>query len=233
MSEVIKLLKSVLRKNFGIFITRVDPKFKNEIFHKILTLHSSVLHIGANRGQEAPYYESLGLKVLWIEADPEVEIELSENLKKFNNQKSIAALLLDEPGLKKEFKVFNNSGISSSIFNLAKNNGFEKLNLRVNEIKILETKTIDELYERLNIASYSHWILDVQGSELLVLKGASKSLEYCKSMTVEVSVRNVYDGGAKYNDVKDYLEGHGFFPLWEPDLDAHCEIVFLRTFKSN
>jgi FkbM family methyltransferase len=233
MSKVIRFLKNILYKKFGLFVTRVDPKFKNEIFHKILTLHSSILHIGGNRGQEAPYYASLNLNVLWVEADPQVAEELSENIEIFSNQKSIAALLLDKPGLKKEFKVFNNMGVSSSIFTLAKNHGFEKLNLRVAEIKILETETVDNLFDRFNLRNFTHWVLDVQGSELLVLKGASRALKYCKSMTVEVSTRQVYKGGAQYIDLKNYLEGHGFFPLWEPDSDAHCEIIFLKTFKNS
>lgn len=231
MSKIIRFLKGVLYKNFGLFVTRVDPKIKNEMFHKILTLNSSVLHIGANRGQEAPYYASLNLNVLWVEADPQVAKELSENIGIYNNQKSIAALLSDKPGLKKEFKVYNNMGISSSVFTLAKNHGFENLNLHVDEIKILETETIDNLFDRLNLRNYTHWILDVQGSELLVLKGASRSLKYCKSMTVEVSTRQVYEGAPHYNELKTYLEDHGLFPLWEPDLNTHCEIIFLKSFN--
>jgi FkbM family methyltransferase len=233
MSKIISLLKNILNKKFGIFITHVNPQFKEDIFHRVLTLHTHILHIGANRGQEALYYDSLNLNVLWVEADPQVETELSKHIEKFKNQKSIAALLLDKSGLEKEFNVFNNSGLSSSIFNLADNHGFEKLNLQVSEIKLLKSSTIDELFASMNLNAYTHWVLDVQGSELLVLQGATKSLGYCRSMTVEVSTREVYRGGVSYNNLKDYLGNHGFYPLWEPELDHHCEIIFLKNLSNN
>jgi len=231
MSKIISLLKKMLHKKFGIFITHVNPQFKEDIFRRVLTLHTHILHIGANRGQEASYYESLNLNVLWVEADPQVEVELSKHIEKFKNQYSIAALLLDKPGLQKEFNVFNNSGLSSSIFNLAHNSGFEKSNLKVSEIKLLKSTTIDELSASVNLQMYTHWILDVQGAELLVLQGATKSFTFCRSMTVEVSTREVYKGGVSYNNLKNYLGNYGFYPLWEPELNHHCEIIFLKSFK--
>jgi len=237
MSKIISLLKKLLKKmahkEFGIFISHVNPHFKEDIFNRVLSLHTHILHIGANRGQEAVFYESLNLNVLWIEADPQVEVELSKHIEKFKNQKSIAALLLDKPGLEKEFNVFNNSGLSSSIFKLADNHGFEKLNLQVSGIKLLKSSTIDELFASMNLHAYTHWILDVQGSELLVLQGATNSIQYCRSMTIEVSTRKVYEGGASYHSLKNYLEALKFFPLWEPDLDFHGELIFLKELSNN
>lgn len=230
---MIYLLKKMLSRKFGIFVTRVNPQFKQEVFHRVLTLHTHILHIGANRGQEASYYESLNLNVLWVEADPQVEAELQKHIEKFKNQQSIAALLLDKPGLEKEFNVFNNSGLSSSIFNLTHNSGFEKSNLKVSEIKLLKSSTIDELSGSVNLQMYTHWILDVQGAELLVLQGATKSLHFCRSMTVEVSTREVYKGGVSYNNLKNYLGSYGFYPLWEPELNHHCEIIFLKNLSNN
>lgn len=223
----------MIHKKFGIFITHVNPQFNEMVFNGVLTLHTHVLHIGANRGQEAAFYESLNLNVLWVEADPEVEAELSKHIEKFKKQKSIAALLLDKPGLEKEFNVFNNSGLSSSIFKLADNHGFEELNLQVNEVKLLKSSTVDELFASMNLHAYTHWVLDVQGSELMVLQGASKSIQYCRSMTIEVSTRKVYEGGASYHSLKNYLKTFKFFPLWEPDSDFHGELIFLKELSNN
>ena len=234
MSKLITYIKNILSEQFGIYITHVNPidfvTFKSQLFESILILSSNVLHIGGNSGQEAQYYDSLKCNVFWVEADPDVERKLQENIQKFRNQKSVPRLMLDRPGVEKEFKVFNNSGISSSIFDLAADNGFEKLNLRVDDVKTIETSTIDILFSEVDLHAYTHWVIDVQGSELLVLQGAIESLRYCHSMTIEVSTREVYQGGCKYEELREFLHTYGFRPLWQPESDYHGEIIFLKTF---
>ena len=52
--------------------------------------------------------------------------------------------------------------------------------------------------------------LDVQGAELLVLRGAEKSLPRVRLVFVEVSFRPIYEGSAVFADVYAFLRGHGF-----------------------
>jgi hypothetical protein len=76
--------------------------------------------------------------------------------------------------------------------------------------------------------SYNHWILDVQGAELLVLKGSTETLKYCNSIVVEVSSRPTYIGGVEYEELKLYLFSKGFTPLWNPLKNDHTNIPFIR-----
>ena len=57
----------------------------------------------------------------------------------------------------------------------------------------------------IKIDGYNHWVLDLQGSELLALKGAKNSLQYCNSLTIEVSRGEVYKNSAQYEDIINFL----------------------------
>ena len=50
--------------------------------------------------------------------------------------------------------------------------------------------TFDSLIDKkkIDISNFDHWIIDAQGSELQILKGAKNNLKYCKSLYVEVSI---------------------------------------------
>jgi len=52
--------------------------------------------------------------------------------------------------------------------------------------------------------------LDVQGSELNILKGASQSLEQACGLEVEVEFSTLYDRQPLFSDVDQYLRGLGF-----------------------
>lgn len=57
---------------------------------------------------------------------------------------------------------------------------------------------------------YEELVVDVQGYELEVLKGAEKTLETIRRIRCEVSTVELYEGCAKLEDVDSFLEEHGF-----------------------
>ena len=59
------------------------------------------------------------------------------------------------------------------------------------EIK-LKSITLDDFLDKNNIDTkkFNHWVIDVQGAEIDVFKGANKNLNFCDSITVEVSTEN-------------------------------------------
>ena len=69
---------------------------------------SGILHIGAHRGTEASAYDWLHKKVLWIEANPAISEDLSENINKYFDQKYICALVGDENKKNVDFYISNN-----------------------------------------------------------------------------------------------------------------------------
>ena len=194
---------------------------------------SGILHLGAHRGTEAEVYNWFGKKVVWVEALPETYKHLKDNLYFYKNQRAYCALLSDTDNQIKKFNVSNHDGACSSIFEfteeIKKSEIWTKKNHKMVDKKNLITQTLDTLLYKNNInpKEYNHWILDLQGAELLTLKGSEKSIKSCKSMVIEVSKKKFYEGGVLWTELKNWLLVRGFYQTREPNQDEE-DILFLR-----
>ena len=202
---------------------------------KCLANSKGILHFGAHRGSEASIYEWFGKKVYWFEANPKIFMDLENNLKVYPFQKAFCALISNESEKVEKFKISNNDGASSSIFDFgelstgSKTLWPNKKKLKMKDTIILKTLTIDDLIfkNKIDIKFFDYWVLDLQGAELLALKGSSKSIEYCNSIFIEVSEGDVYQNAAQYNEIKKFLNEKNFKPTWEPE-NEHSNVLFER-----
>lgn len=201
---------------------------------------TGIMHLGAHRGQEASKYSNLNKDVIWVEAMPDMHALLSKNIEKFANQQAFCALLLDSDGKQQTFNISNNnSGVSSSIFDFGdfgdgKNTLWPDLGLKmVNQIT-LPSVTLDTLLSANDIQAkyFDYWVVDLQGAELLALKGAKNSLKSCKALYVEVSEVEVYKEAVQFEDLKKFLGQNGFIPLWDIAL-PHDDILFVKRSELN
>lgn len=197
-----------------------------DIRRGLLSRSSMVRHIGAHKGTEAKFYDQLDLKVLWIEANPEIIPALDEVIKPYPKQKSMCGLLGEQNIERVQFYVANNDGQSSSIYKFGREMNHE--NLEMIQTFDLPMRRLDSLVGSDEITLNSHWVIDVQGAELQVIRGADKLICKAYSMEVEVSTREEYSGGAKFNEVNDALNDHGLFPLWQPKENSHEDVIFIR-----
>lgn len=232
------LIKYFLKKYSWKIEKVVIPKEYNEKAPDQILLNKmresqGILHVGAHRGSEAPIYEWFGKKVIWIEANPNIYAALKENLIKYKLQKAYCELLLDLKDKTYEFFISNNDGASSSIFEFGEliegnNKIWDRKFEMKNKIK-LKSNTLDNfiLTNNLDIEKYNHWVVDVQGSELQFLKGAEQSINFCKSINIEISTGEVYKNGASWLDVKNFLNKKGLMNTSEPD-KKHMDILFIR-----
>ena len=139
---------------------------------KFLKKSKGVIHIGASRGQEARVYKAFHRSVVWIEPIPEVFEKLLENIKHYRRQVAFRYLVT---GDNKEYKFYitDNKGESSSILKFKDHN---KLWPDIKQVKTIKLKgiTLPNLIrkEKINLKNYDSLVLDTQGSELLILKGA-------------------------------------------------------------
>jgi len=197
-----------------------------------------ILHLGGYKGVEGLYYNTIKKPVLWVEALPPLYNQLVKNIENCSNQIALQALLMDRDGEETTFYISNNKdGMSSSIFKFGKYATGEKslwpeLNLHMRDSIKLTSSRLDTLVETNNIdvSKYDFWLVDLQGAELLALKGSSRSLQYCNEMFIEVSKNEVYEGGVQWQELKEYLKEQGFIPLKEPK-DIHQDILFHRDNK--
>lgn len=227
------LIKKILSKTSWRF--KKLYKNKNYVHQKpnidvIKTLYNStgVLHLGAHRGGEAQIYDWFQKKTIWIEANPKIIPDLKDNVYQFPFQKVIQALLSDKDGDYIDFYISSNDSASSSIFEFGKKSIEQNLKM-VSKIKLRSCK-LDTIVknEPIEILDYDFWVIDLQGAELLALKGAMESLRKCKSILVEVSKNEYYKNAVNWEELKKFLNQNDFIQQWEP-IEAHSDVLFIKN----
>ena len=170
-----------------------------------------VVHVGANAGHEAGFYAGHGLAVLWVEPIPTVFAELEENIAAWPNQRAVQALVTDKDGESYTFNVSGNGGQSSSIYEWG---GHKEMYPTIDFVDKLEltSTTLARIVGREGIdpSAYDALIMDTQGSELLVLKGAEPLLAGFRYIKTEAADFEAYKGCATLDDITGWLEPRGF-----------------------
>ncbi len=227
-----KLLIQRILALLNIRISKIGPTYYGlieEIRLQLLNQSDGVLHIGAHRGQEANYYSTLKKSVIWIEAIPSVYEDLLKNIEKFGQQSAYQALLGNKSSAKERINLSSNSYESSSLFEF----GIDMNHKNLSMVDFIELPMVrlDGMFTLKQLQMYKHWVIDVQGAELLVLQGAGDLLSNVTSIEIEVSTKVEYSGGAKWFDIRDFLEDFGFFPLWLPKENSHEDVFFVKCLK--
>jgi FkbM family methyltransferase len=179
--------------------------------NRFLRSARGVVHVGANVGQERRLYDGYGLDVLWIEPIPDVFAALLANIAGFPRQRALERLVTDRDDTPYEFHVANNDGQSSSILELKEHRDVWPKVAFTRTIK-LQSSTLATLFarERIDVTRYDALVMDTQGSELLVLRGAEPLLGGFKFIKTEVPDFEAYAGCAKLEDIEGYLGPRGY-----------------------
>jgi FkbM family methyltransferase len=179
--------------------------------YRFLRKVSGVIHVGANTGQERNIYDKYSLHVIWIEPIPEIFDRLKINIEFHTRQSALQYLVTDQDGVEYDFFVSNNDGASSSILELKLHKDIwpqviydKKITLRSITLATLLRK------EKINTRHYDALIIDTQGSELLVLKGAVPFLHIFKFIRVEAADFESYAGCCQLHEIKEFVTKHGF-----------------------
>jgi FkbM family methyltransferase len=229
-----KTVKSVLRRAVGRRgYAALKRRFGSESF---LRRVSGVIHVGANVGQERETYEEYGVEVLWFEPLPEVFEELQRNIQPYQRQRALRCLLADRVGQEYSFHIANNQGASSSLFELGRHAELHPEVSYVNTIPMVSS-TLDAVMERERIdpGRYQALILDTQGSELLVLRGAAELLPRLRYVRTEAADHESYAGGCILSEISTLLAVYGFREKRRDEFErltgvgAYYEVLYERV----
>lgn len=186
-------------------------QYSNAELHGFLEHANGVIHVGASIGQERELYEDLDLPVVWIEPIPFVYEILCEKLAGCEKQTALPYLITDVDRKQYRFGISNNCCQSSSIYDLK---GHKKLWADIGFIAAvdLESRSLASVIEQhgLDLGIYDALVCDVQGAELLVLKGAGDYLERFKWIMTEAADFEAYHDGCQLADIDGYLLPRGF-----------------------
>ncbi|WP_244407157.1 FkbM family methyltransferase [Roseomonas fluvialis] len=179
----------------------------------------AIVHVGAHLGQEIGRYLALKPEIIvWIEADPDVFAQLEMMLATARErhprvrQLAFNRLVADADGGEVTFHRFSNGGKSSSMF--AATPRLQQQWPHVTEVSTVELRTsrLDTVLSEAGLRpeEVGFLVLDVQGAELLALKGAGRYLDFVEILQVEVSSEAIYEGGVLLPELHAHLSGLGF-----------------------
>jgi FkbM family methyltransferase len=173
-----------------------------------------VIHVGAHLCEETNYYYTLGLtnnNIFWVEGNPETYELIKSRYPNFN---IYHGLCTDKNGDKISFNITKNknngnSTDSSSIFKLGTHLQHHPF---VIEDRTIEVKSIklDDLLIHEPIENVNMMNIDVQGAELLVLKGSENILKQINYIYIEINREELYVGCALIEELDIFLKEKGF-----------------------
>lgn len=186
----------------------------NQLFDRHQVKPRGILHIGANSGQEAEMYASLNIRrVIWIEALPDVFLRLKEHLRAFPSHIALEACVSDTNDQEVIFHVASNEGQSSSLLEPTQHK-VEHPSVKFDKRISLRTVRVDTLLEEQGLDMFitGDWLLniDLQGAELLALKGMGDLLNHFQWAYLEVNYKELYKGCPLVEDIDAFLAEHGF-----------------------
>jgi FkbM family methyltransferase len=166
-------------------------------------------HIGAHDCEELTFYNQLGLKneeVVWIDAIPKKVVEATN--KGIPNVYN--AVITDKDYEDVIFNVSNN-GQSSSVLEFGTHSIEHPRVVYVDKIH-QKSITIDTFFEKNNIdaSKYNFWNFDIQGAELMALKGAIKSIKHAKALYLEVNEKELYKNCGLITEIDTFLSNYNF-----------------------
>lgn len=178
---------------------------------------NGIIHCGAHHGEEAKDYCDNGVKqVIWFEANKNIMKHLYDNVKMLPMKNEFANEVLGDVDGKEVIFNITNNGQSSSILPL----GTHKVHhpqVHVVETQTLRTKRFDTFYKEkqafLNLFDFDFINIDVQGAELMVLKGFGNlftRFDNLKAIYCEVNEEELYEGAALVGEIDAYLSQFGF-----------------------
>lgn len=169
-----------------------------------------VLHLGGHHGEELPYYRSKGIDhVVFCEANPTLIPVLSRNCGNDPRIKIFNVAVSDSNGTL-PFHITTNSQ-SSSILPL---HDHLKSYPQITHLHtmMVPSKRVDDLLSEnsLDPKQYNCLNMDIQGAELIALRGMPEYLQHCDVVYTEVNFREMYRGCALIGELEEELSKYGF-----------------------
>lgn len=192
----------------------VDRYTLERIFKYIGLQCKGVLHVGAHYCEELEVYRyHLNVeynKILWIEPQ---EVPVLDARKR-HIENVFQLLISDKDDELVDFNIASNKE-SSSMLEFGKHTEYHP---DVSYVEKMQMKTIrlDTFFALYNLDPREHdfWNIDVQGAEMLVLKGGVDAIKHANAIFIEVNKEELYKGCPLIQDIDDHLTSEGFTRIY-------------------
>ena len=89
---------------------------------------------------------------------------------------------------------------------------------------------LDSILTISDLEPLDYWVIDVQGAELNVLRGAGGLINLANFILVEASNREIYKGGVSFSALNNFLVENSFVRLWDLGFKEHSNLLYVRRF---
>jgi FkbM family methyltransferase len=162
--------------------------------------------------------------------------KLQTNIAPYSNQRAIQALLTDKKGAHYTFHIANNDGASSSILELHLHKDIWPTVTCDRSISLESTMLCSLAADHgLDLSLYPALVIDTQGSELLVLRGAEGVLHNFKYIKTEVADFESYVDCCQLQELRAWLFERGYREFsrrafaTHPNGGHYYDVVFQRA----
>lgn len=203
----------------------------NEVLQKNNIHITGAFHIGAHECEELGFYHQLGIEstnVIWIDALPHKVREAQQR----GIQNVFHAVITDKDNDEVSFHVSNN-GQSSSVLEFGTHLQ-EHPQVSYIDTMIQKSTTIRSFIElnHIDIKQHNFWNFDIQGAELMALKGAGDIIHTASAIYLEVNEKELYKGCGLINELDVFMASYNFTRvLTEMTIHGWGDALYVRTDK--
>lgn len=170
---------------------------------------NGAFHIGAHECEELDFYKKLGLNdtdIIWIDAIPsKVNEAINKGIPNVYN-----AVITDKDNEDVTFNISNNIQ-SSSVLEFGTHSDEHPWVVYVDTLQ-QKSITIDTFFEtnKIDASNYNFWNFDIQGAELMALKGSIKHIKHAKALYLEVNEKELYKKCGLISEIDAFLSHYNF-----------------------
>ncbi|MGB5014755.1 MAG: FkbM family methyltransferase [Pyrinomonadaceae bacterium] len=199
-----------------IYFTGQYEQAITEIFSAIVCPEDVCLDIGANIGWYTTVFQQLvgeSGEVHAFEPVPQMFEDLKKNVEMNEPPKNVILNNLALGDVEKEIEMHIFDGLPDGHASMATFGGRGYVSVPAKMI------TLNSYLENNNIDNVRFVKMDVEGAELMMLKGASRLFEQEKLPVMEIEMALATTSGFNYlpNDLIEYIRGHGSYDFFEID----------------
>lgn len=170
-----------------------------------------IVHVGAHEGQELDsYLEHQVPEVIWIEANPTICETLKMRLMPHKGHTAYQFAAHEQDQQIVQLNVMENT-MSSSILYPKKHLEYYP-HVPVTEKIDVVTKKLDTFFaeENIDMSQFNFLNMDIQGAELMTLKGCEMNLVHFDYIYTELNTDYLFEGCCLADEVDEFLMKRGF-----------------------
>lgn len=188
--------------SFGLF-ANLHALSRRGVFKEV----DAIIDVGANIGQFAymAHCALPDLPIFSFEPDPACFAHLQKTFLSHHIQGRCFPLAISDQAGQVQLNIYESTANNSLLHRQQEN---------AVAVKNVTCATLDSLQEELFALNAPLLKIDVQGAELLALRGAKEFLKRCKFVLLEVALEASYDGNAHIAEVMVAMQSAGF-TCWE------------------